>query len=83
MANKGKKSRKHGRTKRNGQNSKYINEQRHEKSHIRRMTAHLLRVRLTDTYALNCLHMLNIKVGKPMAMASLRESLRSRLVTQN
>jgi hypothetical protein len=38
---KGKKQRKHGRCKRNGQAAAYRAERRHEKSHVRRISAHL------------------------------------------
>jgi hypothetical protein len=42
MAEKGKSS-KMGRQKKSGQNLAYINEQRHDKSHVRRIRRHLLR----------------------------------------
>lgn len=42
MAEKGKSS-KAGRKKKSGQNLAYINEQRHDKSHVRRLTRHLAR----------------------------------------
>lgn len=43
MAQKQKGTRKPGRNKKSPQNSRYILEHRHEKSHIRRMTAHMKR----------------------------------------
>ena len=39
----GKKGRKVGRAKRNGQNARYINERRQPKSHLRRIKKHLKR----------------------------------------
>ena len=42
MAEKGK-SAKAGRRKKSGQNLKYIGEQRHDKSHVKRLTAHVAR----------------------------------------
>jgi hypothetical protein len=42
MAEKGKSS-KAGRKKKSGQNLAYINEQRHDKSHVRRLKVHLAR----------------------------------------
>jgi len=41
MAEKGKSS-KAGRKKKSGQNLAYINEQRHDKSHVRRLRAHIV-----------------------------------------
>lgn len=41
MAEGGKKNRKVGRNKKNPQNLRYINERRHNKSHLRRITKHL------------------------------------------
>ena len=58
----GKTSRKVGRHKKKGHNLRYISENRHEKSHIRRITKHLLRFP-TDAVAAEALTEYKIKAG--------------------
>ncbi len=51
MAGQKQKNRKLGRQKKSGQNAKYINENRHAKSHVRRITKHLARYGENDKKA--------------------------------
>ena len=65
-AKKGKKQRKHDRNrKRSGHNARYIAEHRHEKSHIRRILAHLKRYSTTlkDLVAEEALKRYKLKAG--------------------
>lgn len=57
------KNRKQGRTKKSGQNARYINEGRHNKSHIRRITKHLARYGDKDRTATQALQNYKIKAG--------------------
>lgn len=64
MAGKQKGSRKVGRHKKKGHNLRYINENRHEKSHIRRLTKHLTRFP-DDAVAAKALTEYKIRAGIP------------------
>jgi hypothetical protein len=55
MAANTKKQRKHGRNAKSGQNDAYKLEHRHEKSHVRRLSAHLLRYGKRDKKAVETL----------------------------
>jgi len=55
-------SKKHGRNKKRGQNARYINEQRHDKSHARRIKKHLM-VFPDDWQAVAALKDFEIKLG--------------------
>lgn len=60
------KSSKAGRQKKHGQNLKYINEDRHKKSHIRRIKKHLVRF-LNDKVAVAALETYKTKLGSRFA----------------
>lgn len=57
------KNRKQGRTKKSGQNARYINEGRHNKSHVRRIGKHIERYGESDKVAVNALQAYKIKAG--------------------
>ena len=65
MAESGKSS-KAGRQKKSGQNLAYINEQRHDKSHVRRIRRHLVRF-AGDKKAAASLVYYNARLGKKAA----------------
>jgi hypothetical protein len=57
------KNSKQGRNKKSGQNAMYINENRHEKSHIRRIKKHLTHFGNGDKVAVEALRLYQIKAG--------------------
>ena len=56
------KNKKQGRCKRSAQNLRYINESRHNKSHVRRISKHLHRF-ANDSEAIKALRLYQIKAG--------------------
>jgi hypothetical protein len=56
------KNRKQGRNKKSGHNARYINERRHEKSHVRRITKHLIKFP-GDTASALALKLYQIRAG--------------------
>ena len=62
----GGKSSKAGRAKKSGQNLRYIGEQRHDKSHVRRITRHLARFP-GDRTAVASLDRYRVKLGQRRA----------------
>jgi len=56
------KNKKQGRCKKSSQNLRYINEGRHNKSHVRRIEKHLRRF-ANDRAAMNALRLYQIKAG--------------------
>ena len=63
MAGQKQKGRKIGRAKKSGQNARYINEARHAKSHVRRITKHLDRYGDNDKIAAAALTTYKAKAG--------------------
>jgi hypothetical protein len=51
MSNQQKKQRKYDRCRKSGQNARYKSERRHEKSHVRRLSAHIKRYGVRDEAA--------------------------------